>query len=580
MEHSADNLVRSVRLRKLSVRVARLKRPASGWNLPLRYWRKPKRPRPAEQDPLEEKLACMELTCTPAEYECAETLVELPSRLDSPEVYIDIDSPEPTTLHEEMDIKTEALPSAGTPPLSPLAQQPQGREQLNTPEEILLPISQEEIPPPFIKMEDRDGREGTRLWRVQGRSRHPAGYHNIAIYRKPPPAPSLPIDLSKGVEVHLRIGTTPAPVQGPNSNQNEQLRTAAAETSQVRGPVVSDSEWRKRLRAALEEIQVQIEGRLWAIDGRSSNPFWSRLGEDLIKKVQAGDQMSDQDIADLQEVYGLTVAEAVERLTTETLAGGRPMPAYCAHCEKSWPPEHDIPCPTCRRTGEVPILGPMGPLPRAISLPHDFAGAIAGTQLWVELPSCLIGQWANLNFTTLLPASIDGELEETGLYQGLKARLASMGTRTDLPLLLEYPADNDKINPRSMTKFIRIVAKAQKLSTIPVILVLPPIPPCTLPSHYQVTKMIFSETARRLRLLGRALAVPVFIPFVHSFVTKRGVALAPASLQSLVLYSENGTTTWEYHFRLRTSLLQLRACLSKYLITPTRWADLRTASAQ
>jgi hypothetical protein len=222
--------------------------------------------------------------------------------------------------------------------------------------------------------------------------------------------------------------------------------------------------------------------------------------------------------------------------------------------------------------------------------PHKkFAGVIIGTRKWLTPPSYLNENWAALSFTSEEEASLDGltdefpteaQLRQTRLFQGLQQRMEQLGPHTDFPVLIEYAEDKgpDGQEVRNLINFIRTVGLIQRGRLQPIIVVYPPAPYQPTPTDYQLGRNQYYQIAKKLRTVGRALGVAVYIPFVQSHIVTPTMAVTPRYSTGIVLYLENGGHTTEMERRIRNSLTELLFAVRPLLVPSALWANAHTVA--
>jgi hypothetical protein len=94
-----------------------------------------------------------------------------------------------------------------------------------------------------------------------------------------------------------------------------------------------------------------------------------------------------------------------------------------------------------------------------------------------------------------------------------------------------------------------------------------------LPATYTLGKNQYFRTARKLRILGRALGVAVYIPFVQAYITGIKAALTPRNSTTFVLHLADSSHILEMERRIRTSLAELRQAVRPFLVSPTLWTN-------
>jgi hypothetical protein len=468
--------------------------------------------------------------------------------------------------------------------------------KLHPPQHLFLSPGELELAPAVIKL-------GTGAGPMYVRARHPAGEQaTVMTYERyklntdskaPIPVPGLFVQATLAKEPLPGPSTGPQGRAGPSGSGQGPARSEPPlpPTVEVRQNLCEQLT-RNSITQALAELgdlRAGHTGKLWDIRavGRAPYPDVSPV-KDMIGKLMRGEALSQEELLDCRTGYHAAVRIQVDNITAHALDTARRLVPHLAILEAQYVGGVTPPCPTCRRTNPLEAR-PATTGSQATEPRKKFAGVLIGTRNWITPPSYLNENWATLSFTSEEEASLDGlteefpteaQLRQTRLFQGLQQRMEQLGSHTEFPILIEYAEDkgSDGQEVGNLINFIRTVGLIQRGRLQPIIVVYPPAPYQPTPTDYQLCRNQYYKLAKKLRTVGRALGVAVYIPFVQAHIVTPTAAVTPRYSTGIVLYLENGGHTTEMERRIRNSLAELSFAMRPFLVPSVLWANAHTVA--
>ena len=537
----------------------------------------------------------------------AEVSLLPPSPLPSVSHPVPVSNPTTQSLWEWLSQDNLSDCYMDTPLTSELMVKDEFVQRESTPE-IYLPISPTEIPPASLKIEGTDG--GGVIEYVK-RSRHQAGDTRPTVItyvrsRLPPPLTTVEEEEDEVtlletnyIDLHPTDNTPPSTFQIPGSICHVVNVTACPEShsmsmspqmSLTQGEPTRDGIYYDDPLPVTDPLPVieqvhslaPLESKvLWSLQPPKSNTEYMKARY-LLNAAKRGDLRSKDEVKALCRAYKWHLCAAVDSFNIIELGKLKNIsePHYFGEVSQN----DTNPCPACGRTEDIQECPSVSTDRPRILLSQNvsklkrshFRGALVGTDKWLSLPPRTRRSFVNWGKMTSESSSIRGvvsdnpaELEQTGLYKMLSARVNQLEGRVDFPLFVEYreePTHFEQSKDDPMTTFLKVVSHAMLLAPVAIIVLLPPPPFERRPREaYEVEKITHVRKARALRKIGRRLGVPVVIPILCAY-NQDGTLMAHLENADCPLYLSNGTPTVEYDARLSTQLISLAEMLKRVLL--------------